>query len=116
MSCSFDANSVHVDYFYDLSCYDGAMDITEATTTGLSTLFTVTEEFSDAPATKEFPPRTAPPVQGDERSGANTSSNASTNAKTSVAAPITSRSRVWLSLGAALLLSGIMWHIFGTWQ
>ena len=116
MSCSFDANSVHVDYFYDLSCYHGAMDITEATTTGVSTLFTVTEEFTDAPATKEFPPRTAPPVQGDERSGANTSSNASTSAstkaKTSVAAPVT-RSRVWLSLGTALLLSGIMWHVFG---
>ena len=117
MSCSFDANSVHVDYFYDLSCYHGAMDITEATTTGISTMFTLTEEFTDAPATKEFPPRTAPPVQGDERSGANTSSNASTsasaNAKTSGAAPVISRSRVWLSLGAALLLSGIMWHMFG---
>ena len=108
MSCSFDANSVHVDYFYDLSCYHGAMDITEATTTGISTLFTLTEEFTDAPATKEFPPRTAPPVQGDERSGANTSSSANTSAKTSGAAPVTSRSRVWLSLGAALLLSGIM--------
>ena len=113
MSCSFDANSVHVDYFYDLSCYHGAMDITEATTTDVSTLFTVTEEFTDAPATKEFPPRTAPPVQGDERSGANTSSHASTSAKTSGTAPVTSRSRVWLSLGAALLLSGIMWHMFG---
>ena len=116
MSCSFDANSVHVDYFYDLSCYHGAMDITEATTTGVSTLFTLTEEFTDAPATKEFPPRTAPPVQGDERSGANTSSNTSgsTSAKTSGAAPVISRSRVWLSLGAALLLSDIiMWHMFG---
>ena len=124
MSCSFDANSVHVDYFYDLSCYHGAMDITEATTTGVSTMFTLTEEFTDAPATKEFPPRTAPPVQGDERSGANTSSNASisgstsasTSAKTSGTAPVISRSRVWLSLGAALLLSGIMWHMFGQWD
>ena len=115
MSCSFDANSVHVDYFYDLSCYHGAMDITEATTTGVSTMFTLTEEFTDAPATKEFPPRTAPPVQGDERSGTNTSSNTSTStsAKTSGAAPVISRSRVWLSLGAALLLSDMMWHIFG---
>ena len=93
------------------------MDITEATTTGVSTMFTLTEEFTDAPATKEFPPRTAPPVQGDERSGANTSSNtssnASTNAKTSGAASVISRSRVWLSLGVALLLSDKMWQMFG---